>query len=140
MCIRDSLNSPLTTLPPAVPGLSSGNGAILDAKQIGGVYQVDQFSGSDIGVKIANCLSGLNQTYGGTCDARNFVGTLSMASNLTISTTNAVIYLPCATISTASQIIVPVGVRNVVLHGCSLRGASNASGSQGGTVLFYRCV
>jgi hypothetical protein len=37
----------------------------------------------------------------------------------------------------ASQIIVPVGVRNVVLHGCSLRGASNASGSQGGTVLFY---
>ena len=89
--------------------MSSGNGSILDAKQIGGVYQVDQFSGSDIGVKIANCLSGLNQTYGGTCDARNFVGTLSMASNLTISTTNAVIYLPCATISTASQIIVPAG-------------------------------
>jgi hypothetical protein len=132
-----NLNSPLTTLPPAVPGLSSGNGAILDAKQIGGVYQVDQFSGSDIGVKIANCLSGLNQTYGGTCDARNFVGTLSMASNLTISTTNAVIYLPCATISTASQIIVPAAVRNVVLHGCSLRGISTASGSQGGTVLLY---
>jgi hypothetical protein len=132
-----NLNSPLTTLPPAVPGLSSGNGAILDAKQIGGVYQVDQFSGSDIGVKIANCLSGLNQTYGGTCDARNFVGTLSMASNLTISTTNAVIYLPCATISTASQIIVPAAVRNVVLHGCSLRGVSTASGSLGGTVLLY---
>jgi hypothetical protein len=132
-----NLNSPLTTLPPAVPGLSSGNGAILDAKQIGGVYQVDQFSGSDIGVKIANCLSGLNQTYGGTCDARNFVGTLSMASNLTISTTNAVIYLPCATISTASQIIVLAAVRNVVLHGCSLRGISTASGSQGGTVLLY---
>ena len=132
-----NLNSPLTTLPPAVPGLSSGNGAILDAKQIGGVYQVDQFSGSDIGVKIANCLSGLNQTYGGTCDARNFVGMLSMASNLTISTTNAVIYLPCATISTASQIIVPAAVRNVVLHGCSLRGISTASGSQGGTVLLY---
>jgi hypothetical protein len=132
-----NLNSPLTTLPPAVPGLSSGNGAILDAEQIGGVYQVDQFSGSDIGVKIANCLSGLNQTYGGTCDARNFVGTLSMASNLTISTTNAVIYLPCATISTASQIIVPAAVRNVVLHGCSLRGISTASGSQGGTVLLY---
>ena len=60
-----------------------------------------------------------------------------MASNLTISVSNAVIYLPCATISTTNQIIVPVGVRNVVLHGCSLRGASNASGSQGGTVLFY---
>jgi hypothetical protein len=132
-----NLNSPLTTLPPTVPGLSSGNSSILDAKQIGGVYQVDQFSGSDIGVKIANCLSGLNQTYGGTCDARNFVGTLSMASNLTISTANAVIYLPCATISTASQIIVPAAVRNVVLHGCSLRGISTASGSQGGTVLLY---
>jgi len=60
-----------------------------------------------------------------------------MASNLTISTTNAVIYLPCATISTASQIIVPAAVRNVVLHGCSLRGISTASGSQGGTVLLY---
>jgi len=132
-----NLNTPLTTLPPTVPGLSSGNSSILDAKQIGGVYQVDQFSGSDIGVKIANCLSGLNQTYGGTCDARNFVGTLSMASNLTISTANAVIYLPCATISTASQIIVPAAVRNVVLHGCSLRGISTASGSQGGTVLLY---
>jgi hypothetical protein len=130
-----NLNTPLTVLPPAVPGLNSGS--ILDAKQIGGVYQVDQFSGSDIGVKIANCLSGLNQTYGGTCDARNFVGTLSMASNLTISTTNAVIYLPCATISTASQIIVLAAVRNVVLHGCSLRGISTASGSQGGTVLLY---
>ena len=132
-----NLNSPLTVLPPTVPGLSSGNSSILDAKQIGGVYQVDQFSGSDIGVKIANCLSGLNQSYGGTCDARNFVGTLSMASNLTISTANAVIYLPCATISTASQIIVPAAVRNVVLHGCSLRGISTASGSQGGTVLLY---
>jgi hypothetical protein len=119
------------------PWIEFGKCSILDAKQIGGVYQVDQFSGSDIGVKIANCLSGLNQTYGGTCDARNFVGTLSMASNLTISTTNAVIYLPCATISTASQIIVPAAVRNVVLHGCSLRGISTASGSQGGTVLLY---
>ena len=126
-----NLNTPLTTLPPAVPGLSSPSSGILDAQQIGGVYQVDQFAGSDIGVKIANCLNGLNQTYGGTCDARNFVGTLSMASNLMISTPNAVIYLPCATISTTNQIIVPVGVRNVVLHGCSLRGASNASGSQG---------
>ena len=80
-----NLNTPLTTLPPAVPGLSSPSSGILDAQQIGGVYQVDQFAGSDIGVKIANCLNGLNQTYGGTCDARNFVGTLSMASNLTIS-------------------------------------------------------
>ena len=132
-----NLNTPLAVLPPAVPGLSAPSSSILDAKQIGGVYQVDEFSGSDIGVKIANCLSGLNQSYGGTCDARNFVGLLSMAANLTISTPNAVIYLPCATISTASQFIVPVGVRNVVLHGCSLRGASNASGSQGGTVLLY---
>jgi hypothetical protein len=130
-----NLNNPLTVLPPAVPGLSSGS--ILDAKQIGGVYQVDEFPGSDIGVKIANCLNGLNQTYGGTCDARNFVGTLPMAANLTISTPNAVIYLPCATISTANQIVVQAGVRNVVLHGCSLRGASNASGSLGGTVLSY---
>ncbi len=45
--------------------------------------------------------------------------------------------LPCATISTSSQIIVTAGTRNVSLRGCALRGASNASGSQGGTVLLY---
>ena len=60
-----------------------------------------------------------------------------MASNLTISTANSTVMLPCATISTASQIIVTAGTRNVSLRGCALRGASNASGSQGGTVLLY---
>ena len=60
-----------------------------------------------------------------------------MGANLTISTANATVMLPCATISTASQIIVTAGTRNVSLRGCALRGASNASGSQGGTVLLY---
>ena len=36
-----------------------GAAAILDAQQIGGVYQVDQFAGADIGVKLAACLNGL---------------------------------------------------------------------------------
>ena len=60
-----------------------------------------------------------------------------MASNLTISTANTTIMLPCATVSTASQLIVAAGTRNVSLRGCALRGASNASGSQGGTVFLY---
>jgi len=101
------------------------------------VYQVDQFTGADFGAKLSACLSGLSQTQGGTCDARNFTGTLSMGSNLTISTANATVQLPCATISTASQIIVTAGTRNVSLRGCALRGASTASGSQGGTVFLY---
>ena len=60
-----------------------------------------------------------------------------MGSSLTISTANATVLLPCATISTANQIIVTAGTRNVTLRGCALRGASTASGSQGGTVFLY---
>jgi uncharacterized protein YfdQ (DUF2303 family) len=109
----------------------------LTSVEIGALYQVDQFSGADFGAKLSACLSGLSQTQGGTCDARNFSGTLSMGSNLTISTANATVQLPCATISTAHQVIVTAGTRNVSLRGCTLRGASTASGSQGGTVFLY---
>ncbi len=121
----------------AVP-LSGGavNGP-LTAQQLGAAYQVDQFSGADFGAKLQACLAAINSNYGGTCDARNFSGTLAMSANLTISTANTTVMLPCATISTASQIIVTAGTRNVSLRGCALRGASNASGSQGGTVLLY---
>jgi len=121
----------------AVP-LSGGTitGA-LTAKQVGAAYQVDQFPGADFGAKLQACLSALNSAYGGTCDARNFSGNVSMTSDVTISTANATVMLPCATISTAKQIVITAGTRNVSLRGCSLRGASNASGSQGGTVLLY---
>jgi hypothetical protein len=109
----------------------------LTAIQIGALYQVDQFPGMDFGAKLGACLSGLSATNGGTCDARNFTSTQSMGSNLTISTANATILLPCITISTANQLIVTAGTRNVSLRGCSLRGASTASGSQGGTLFLY---
>jgi hypothetical protein len=109
----------------------------LTAVQLGASYQVDQFAGADFGAKLAACLSNLDSTYGGTCDARNFTGTLSMGSNLTITTANATVLLPCATISTANQVIVTAGTRNVSLRGCASRGASTASGSEGGTVFLY---
>jgi hypothetical protein len=109
----------------------------LTSVKLGALYQVDQFPGSDFGAKLGACLSGLDSTYGGTCDARNFTGAQSMGSNLSISTGNATVLLPCATISTANQIIVTAGTRNVSLQGCALRGASRASGSQGGTVFLY---
>ncbi len=109
----------------------------LTSTKIGGLYQVDQFSGADFGAKLSACLSGLSSANGGICDARNFTGNLSMGSSLTISTPNATVMLPCATISTANQLIVKAGTRNVSLRGCSLRGASTASGSQGGTVFLY---
>ncbi|MGA3160799.1 MAG: hypothetical protein ABSC77_06240 [Terracidiphilus sp.] len=109
----------------------------LTATKLGALYQVDQFAGADFGVKLGACLSGLSTTNGGTCDARNFTGSLSMGSNLTISTANATVLLPCATILTANQVVVTAGTRNVTLRGCALRGASTASGSQGGTVLLY---
>ena len=109
----------------------------LTAKELGALWQVDQFTGSDFGAKLAACVNGLSSTYGGTCDARNFSGTQGMASSVTISTPNVTVWLPCATIATAQQIVVTAGTRNVSFKGCALRGASTASGSQGGTVFLY---
>ena len=119
-----------------LPGGGSYN-ALTANSPAGASYAVDQFPGVDFGAKLQACLGTVSASYGGTCDARNFTGTLAMGSNLTISTANAVILLPCATISTGMRIIVPAGVRNVLLHGCSLRGISGASGTQGGTVFLY---
>jgi hypothetical protein len=119
---------------PLAGGAATG---AITATQIGAAYQVDRFAGADFGAKVQACLAAISSVNGGTCDARNFSGTLAMASNLTIATANANILLPCATIATANQIIVAPGLRNVALHGCALRGTSAASGSQGGTVLLY---
>ena len=119
-----------------LPGGGSYTALVLNNK-LGSTYQVDQYPGADLGAKLQACLGTLSTSYGGTCDARNFTETQSMGSNLTISTANATVLLPCATISTANQVIVTAGTRNVTLRGCALRGASTASGSQGGTVFLY---
>ncbi|MGB6745290.1 MAG: hypothetical protein WBE38_16705, partial [Terracidiphilus sp.] len=111
--------------------------ALVGASHAGPAYQTDQFPGADIGAKIQACVNAVNASYGGTCDARNFTGSLSMGSNLTISTANTTVLLPCATIATANQVIVTAGTRNVALRGCALRGGSAASGSLGGTVFEY---
>jgi len=109
----------------------------LTGVRLGAVYQVDQFPGADFGAKLAACVSNLNASYGGTCDARNFTGTQTMGANLTISTPDVTVQLPCTPISTANQILVPAGTRNVALRGCAFRGTNAASGAQGGTVLLY---
>jgi len=111
--------------------------ALVANNPLGTALQVDQFPGADFGAKLQACLSAVSATYGGTCDARNFTGSLSMGSNLTISTANTAVLLPCATISTANQVIVMAGTRNVSLRGCALRGGTAASGSQGGTAFLY---
>jgi hypothetical protein len=132
----------------AAQALANLNGASLSAsvsafageltgKQVGGLNQVDQFGGSDIGAQLTACLAGLSSAYGGLCDARNYTGTITMASNVTLNVANTTVLLPCATISTSASFVVPAGVRNVTLKGCGLRGASTASGSQGGTVIAY---
>jgi hypothetical protein len=126
-----------STFSKAVP-LSGGKlSGPLTSVQLGAAYQADQFPGADFGAKLQSCLNNLDPTYGGTCDARNFSGTLSISSNLVMSAANATVQLPCATISTASHIQISAGTRNITLHGCASRGASNASGSQGGTVFLY---
>jgi hypothetical protein len=119
---------------PLAGGAATGE---LTGTQIGALYQVDQFPGADLGAKLQACLAGLSTAYGGTCDARNFSGTQAMGASLTVSVANATVLLPCATIATANQVVVTAGTRNVVLRGCALRGASTASGSQGGTVFLF---
>jgi hypothetical protein len=111
--------------------------AMVANSALGSSLQVDQFPGADFGAKLQACLNSLSAVNGGTCDARNFTGNLSMGSNLTVSTANATVLLPCATISTGKQMMVTAGTRNVALRGCALRGTSSASGSQGGTVFLY---
>ena len=122
-----------TTFAQALPVAGGSATGPLTAKQLGAAYQVDQFGGADFGAKLQACIASLSGTYGGTCDARNFSGNLTMAANLNIATGNTTVLLPCATIATASQIVVTAGTRNVSLRGCSLRGSSSGSGSQGGT-------
>ena len=120
--------------------LPLGGGAAtgpLTSVQLGAAYQADQFPGADFGAKLQACVNKLDRVYGGTCDARNFTGTQSAGSTIVISSANATVQLPCATITTASQIQIAAGTRNVTLHGCALRGASDSSGSQGGTVFLY---
>ena len=126
-----------TSFAQAMPLTGGAATGPLTATQLGAAFQVDQFPGSDFGAKLQACLAIVSSTYGGICDARNFSGTLAMGSNLIIPTANTTVMLPCATISTQNQIVVPAGIRNVSLRGCALRGTSNPSGSQGGTVLFY---
>jgi hypothetical protein len=111
--------------------------ALAGSGRVGSAFQVDQFPGADIGAKIQACVNAVNASYGGTCDARNFTGNLTMGSNLTISAGNVAILLPCATITTANQIVVTAGARNVSFRGCALRGGTQASGSTGGTALAY---
>ena len=128
------VDAQVATALPLSGGAASG---LLTGVQLGAAYQVDQFPGLDFGLKLQACLNRLDGKHGGTCDARNFGGDLSMGSNVVIATANATVQLPCATIATGSQIRITAGTRNVALHGCASRGSSNASGSQGGTVFLY---
>lgn len=122
---------------PIAGGVASGP---ITGVQIGAIFQVDQQAGSNFGAKLQACIRSLAGTSGGTCDARNFSGMQSITSDLTLSTANITIHLPCATISTSNAIVITPGTRNVTLHGCALRGTSASSGSQGGTVFLYSGV
>ncbi len=112
-------------------------GGKLTGRQVGGQVEVDQETGANFGVQLAACVAGLNATNGGICDARNYSGTQTVNSAVTIGVSNAAVYLPCATIAMTAPMVIPAGVRNVRLHGCALRGGTESSGTAGGTVLAY---
>lgn len=111
--------------------------ALVGTGSTGSALEVDQFAGADFGAKLQACVNAVSSSSGGTCDARNFTGAQTMAASVTISAANTTVLLPCATMTTAQQIIIPAGVRNVTLRGCSLRGTSAAGGTTGGTVFAY---
>lgn len=121
----------------AIPLAGGAATGPLTATRLGAAWQVDQFPGADFAAKLQACINNLSATYGGICDARNFSGQLAMGSSVTISTADAAIELPCATIATANQIIVTAGTRNVTLQGCATRGSNVSSGATGGTVFLY---
>ena len=103
-----------------------------------GGTDLSTLAGTDFGAKLNACVGLQSGTYGGICEGRALsYGALATSSALTINTPNTVVYLPCATITTAQQIIVPAGVRNVTFHGCGFQGGSAASGTAGGTVWVY---
>ena len=111
--------------------------AFVANNSVGSTFQVDQFPGANFGAKLQACVNAVNATFGGTCDARNFTGSQTMSANLTVSSPNTTILLPCATITTANQVIVTAGARNVALRGCAMRGGTASSGSQGGTAFAF---
>uniref|UniRef100_E6QPH2 Uncharacterized protein n=1 Tax=mine drainage metagenome TaxID=410659 RepID=E6QPH2_9ZZZZ len=121
-----SLAAPLTAFSGTVTGA-----------HVGGLVEVDQQSGANFGAQLAACVAGLSVANGGICDARNYTGTQTVSSTVMIGVSNAAIYLPCATIEMSAPMVIPAGVRNVRLHGCALRGSTEASGTTGGTVLAY---
>jgi hypothetical protein len=87
-------------------------------QQVGAVYQVDMFSGANLGAKISACLSALPSS-GGVCDARNLSGSQSITRTITPSK-NQEIDLGCAQITAT---VVPVFVLTDVdqLRGCGWR-------------------
>jgi len=112
-------------------------GGLTGRGQPGSALQVDQFPGSDFGAKLQACANAVSATYGGTCDARNFAGTLAMQTDVTIQKSNTAVLLPCATIATANRLVIAAGARNVALKGCALRGGSQADGGLGGSAIAY---
>ncbi len=69
--VDESLNAAM----PLAGGAATGP---MTAKQLGGVYQADQFAGSDAGVQINACVAAVIAAGGGTCDARALGGTRVM--------------------------------------------------------------
>lgn len=105
---------------------------------VGGlVSSIASFPGADFGAKLMNCVAAQSSTYGGVCDGRSSTGALTISETVILSTPNVLVNLPCATLTSAYQFIVPVGVRNVRIEGCTYQGGSNANGTAGGTVWVY---
>ena len=91
----------------------------------------------DLSAQVTAAFAVLSSSYGGIVDARRCQAATTWTNAVTITQANTVLLLPCATLTTAQTLTVAAGVRNVTIHGCSLRGGSTANGTQGGTVWIY---
>ncbi len=93
------------------------------------------FPARTFGAKLQACVNAVNASYGGTCDARNFTGNLSMGSNLTISTGNTDGAAAVRDDYDGQPDCCDGGNAECVAARMRAAGRDTASGSQGGTVL-----
>jgi len=99
--------------------------------------QIQATTGGDLSPGFYSCLTAINASYGGICDARGATNAASWASAITINKSNVVLMLPCATITASHALTIAPGIRNTSILGCAYKGGSDLSGTAGGSVWLF---
>jgi hypothetical protein len=101
---------------------------------MGSAYAGGSVSGCDFGAKLQACVKRVSAKLWRNVRRAELYGQSVDGANLTISTANATVLLPCATISTANQIVVTAGRGT-----CRCAGAHCAAGARRAEARAERC-